>query len=225
MQKRLMDYSAFDIIGPRMIGPSSSHTAGAARLAQVAGKIAGPDVAEVEFVLYGSFAQTGRGHGTDRALLAGVLGLGPDDERLRDSFALARERGLAFRFTNSQEEASHPNTVRIKARSRAGRRSEILGCSIGGGSILITQINGTEVEFTGEYPTVIIRYTDKPGMVAALSGILAGEGVNIAFMRVFRNSRGLGATMILETDQPISTELAGRLKKADSEIREVLVVD
>lgn len=161
MQKRLMDYSAFDIIGPRMIGPSSSHTAGAARLAQVAGKIAGPDVAEVEFVLYGSFAQTGRGHGTDRALLAGILGLDPDDERLRDSFALARERGLAFRFTNSQEEAGHPNTVRIKARSRAGRRSEILGCSIGGGSILITQINGTEVEFTGEYPTVIIRYTDQ----------------------------------------------------------------
>ena len=145
--------SAFDIIGPRMMGPSSSHTAGAARLAKIAGRIGGPEVRSVVFTLYGSFAQTYKGHGTDKALVAGILGMEPDDERLPDSFAIARRAGLEIRWILSEETKPHPDTVRIETSNRGGRKSSsVVGESIGGGNLVITNINGVEVEIYRRMP-------------------------------------------------------------------------
>lgn len=221
---QLADLSVFDVIGPRMIGPSSSHTAGAARLAQVAGKIAGPHITDVVFTLYGSFSHTSRGHGSDRALVAGILGMGPDDERLRSSFSIAKERGLRFSFEVSDEETPNANTVRIQTLNRAGRRCCVTGVSVGGGAILITEINGVAVELAGEYPTVILEYVDKPGIIAAVSTALAKARINIAFMRVFRHGKGRKAFMVVETDQKLPAALRESLRAVDKDIAQVLLI-
>ena len=218
------DMSVFDIIGPRMIGPSSSHTAGAARLAQVAGKIAGPDITDVVFTLYGSFSHTSQGHGSDRALVAGILGMGPDDERLRSSFSIARQQGLRFSFEISDEETPNANTVRICTKNRAGRSCSVTGVSVGGVAILITEINGVAVELAGEYPTVILEYVDKPGIIAAVSTALAQEHINIAFMRVFRHGKGRKAFMVIETDQLLPPGLTDHIKSVDTDIAQVLLI-
>jgi L-serine dehydratase len=157
----MADYGVFDIVGPRMIGPSSSHTAGAAKLSHMAWKIAGGDVKKATLTLYGSFADTGRGHGTDKALIAGVLGLLPDDERISDAYRLAAEMGVEAEVVFSDEEVDRPNTVRIRIESGNGSVTEIVGVSVGGGNILITEIDGLSVEFTGEYPTMIVRQIDR----------------------------------------------------------------
>lgn len=200
----MKNFSAFDIIGPRMIGPSSSHTAGAARLAKVARRIAGKDIREAVFVLYGSFMRTYKGHGTDKALVAGILGMNPDDERLRDSFALAEQRGLKYRFEKDETKAAHPNTVKVVATSGSGEQSVIVGASTGGGNILITEINGIEVQLTGEYPTLIVSHRDKPGVIADVTRMLGDRSINIAFMRVFRRNRGEEAYMVIETDERVN---------------------
>ncbi|MGN0799126.1 MAG: L-serine ammonia-lyase, iron-sulfur-dependent subunit beta [Christensenellales bacterium] len=199
----MQNYSLFDIIGPRMVGPSSSHTAGAAKLGYMARKIARGDVKEAELTLYGSFATTGRGHGTDKALVAGVLGLAPDDARLRFSLLLAQEAGVAVTINFSEEEPDHPNTARIRLTGTDGRVTEVVGASIGGGNIRITEINGMAVEFSGEYPTLIVRHTDVPGVINDVTSILARERINVAFMRVFRQARRADACMVIETDTPV----------------------
>ena len=199
----MADFSVFDIIGPRMVGPSSSHTAGAARLAYMAWKVAGRDVKKAELTLYGSFAKTGRGHGTDKALAAGILGMAPDDERLRFSLLLAQEADVEITIRYSDEEAEHPNTARIRCTSSNGLVTEVAGASGGGGNILITEINGMQVEFSGEYPTLIIRHEDVPGVINSVSMILAKENINIAFMRVFRHGNRTDAYMVIETDTPV----------------------
>lgn len=202
----MQTFKAFDIIGPRMIGPSSSHTAGAARLAHIAWHIAGEDVKRAELTLYGSFAETGRGHGTDKALLAGVLGLEPDDERLRYSMLLAQEAGVDYEIRYSGEAPGHydyANMARIHIESHDGRVTDVLGASIGGGNILITEINDLEVAFTGEYPTLIVRHNDVPGTISSVTAALAQAGINVAGMKVFRHSRGQDAYMIIETDSPV----------------------
>jgi len=206
------EFSVFDIIGPRMTGPSSSHTAGAVRLAHVARHIAGMDVAEAAFTLYGSFAETGRGHGTDKALIAGVLGMEPDDERIKHAYRIAREMQVPVSVEFSEESAAHPNTARIVITDSAGRRTEIVGQSVGGGSILVTEINGLDVEFTGEYPTLIIQHTDQPGVIAEVSHVLAQLNINIAFMRVFRHGKGEDAYMTIETDQPVTLEMQSMIR-------------
>lgn len=206
------EFSVFDIIGPRMTGPSSSHTAGAVRLAHVARHIAGMDVAEAAFTLYGSFAETGRGHGTDKALIAGVLGMEPDDERIKDAYRIAREMQVPVSVEFSDESAAHPNTARIVITDSAGRRTEIVGESVGGGNILVTEINGLDVEFTGEYPTLIIQHTDQPGVIAEVSHVLAQLNINIAFMRVFRHGKGEDAYMTIETDQPVTLEMQSMIR-------------
>lgn len=199
----MSNYSAFDIIGPRMIGPSSSHTAGAARLGYMAWKIAGGNVKRAELTLYGSFAKTGRGHGTDKALAAGVLGMEPDDERLRYSMLLMQEAGVELVIQYSDEDVDEPNTAHIRITDSKGEVTDVVGSSIGGGSIVITEINGLKVEFSGEYPTLIIRQRDVPGVINGVTSILAREQINVAFMRVFRHQKSNEAYMIIETDTQV----------------------
>lgn len=200
-------YSVFDIIGPRMTGPSSSHTAGAVRLANTVRRIIGKPVSKVNFTLYGSFAETGRGHGTDKALIAGILGLSADDAGIRNAYALANDADLIVNFEYSEAPVEHPNTVRIHAFDVDGIETEAVGQSIGGGKILITEINGLDVEVTGDYPTIIIRHKDVPGVIAEVSHVLAQLNINIAFMRVFRHDRGEDAYMCIETDTPVTKEM------------------
>ncbi len=222
---QIKNYSAFDIIGPRMVGPSSSHTAGAARLGKVARKIGGKGIQEVMFILYGSFAQTYRGHGTDRALVAGVLGMDPDDERLSKSMEIALKEGLTYRFILSEDEVSHPNTVKIITTNGEGQQSEIVGASIGGGNILVTEINGLAIEFTGEYPTIIIRHMDKPGVVANVTHIMDEFKINIAFMKVFRQRKGEDAFMIIEIDNDVPKEVLEGIRNLADEILHVYLVE
>ncbi len=217
--------SAFDVLGPTMVGPSSSHTAGAARLAAVAARIAGPDIREVTFTLFGSFAQTYRGHGTDRALLAGILGMAPDDERLAFAYSLAEQSGLRFSFIPSEQAVDHPNTVSIDALDILGRSTRITGISIGGGAVEITSINGVEVSITGEYPTLVVEHLDKPGMVALIGRALSEASVNIAFMRVFRREKGEKAYTIVETDQSVPQAVLERLRDVHSDIERVYWIE
>lgn len=220
----MADFSVFDIIGPRMVGPSSSHTAGAARLAYMAWKVAGRDVKKAELTLYGSFAKTGRGHGTDKALAAGILGMAPDDERLRFSLLLAQEADVDITIRFSDEETEHPNTARIRCTSSNGCVTEVAGASVGGGSILITEINGMQVEFSGDYPTLIIRHEDVPGVINSVSLILAKEHINIAFMRVFRHGNRTDAYMVIETDTPVDERTRQLIGDWCPNVREVRCV-
>lgn len=197
------EFSVFDIIGPRMTGPSSSHTAGAVRIANMARHIAGDDVVSAEFTLYASFAETGRGHGTDKALIGGILGMEPDDPTIKFAYSIARERGVDVSVIFSDEPVPAPNTAKIVATSSTGNITSVIGVSIGGGNIMITEINGLGVELTGDYPTLIAQYPDVPGVIAEVSHILAQLKINIAFMRVFRHGKGEDAYMTVETDQPI----------------------
>ncbi|MCC5911562.1 MAG: L-serine ammonia-lyase, iron-sulfur-dependent subunit beta [Clostridiaceae bacterium] len=202
----MKDFSMFDIVGPNMIGPSSSHTAGACRIGKVAYKISGGDIKKVTFLLHGSFGKTYKGHGTDKAILGGILGFDPDDEKIKFSFDLAKKQGLDFEFIEEDLGDVHPNTAKVLIEKFDGSKIEILGSSIGGGSIVVTEINGLELEFTGEYVTLIIAHTDRPGVIAKVSAILAEYAINIAFMRVYRHNRGQNAFMIIETDDMISDE-------------------
>ncbi|MEW8954987.1 L-serine ammonia-lyase, iron-sulfur-dependent subunit beta [Clostridium sp.] len=204
-------YGVFDIIGPIMIGPSSSHTAGAARLSKIAGIIAGENIKKVTFLLHGSFAKTYKGHGTDRALVAGILGMDPWDEGLRDSLVIAKNEGIEIIFKEEDLGEVHPNTVKFVIEKEDGNQSEIMGSSIGGGNIIITEVDGQKVEFTGEYPTLIIDHMDAPGVVSKVTAILYDNDINIAFMKVFRSSRGRGAAMIFETDHKISKDIKDKI--------------
>ncbi len=218
------DFSVFDIIGPRMTGPSSSHTAGAVRLANTARKIAEDDVAEARFTLYGSFAETGKGHGTDKALIAGALGMEPDDARIKDAYRIAREQDVFVSVEYSDEPTDHPNTARIIITGSGGQNTEVIGESVGGGNILITSINGLAVEFSGEYPTLVIQHNDKPGVIAEVSHVLAQLGVNIAFMRVFRHGKGEDAYMTIETDQPVTNDMLKMILKLCNGINKLFAV-
>ncbi len=200
-------HGVFDIVGPVMIGPSSSHTAGAARLGLMARKILGEPAVRADINLHGSFAQTYRGHGTDKALIAGILGFTPDDERIRDALTMAKKQGLDYHFQNVQLEQAHPNTAVIHLIGVTGRTARVRGSSVGGGNIRITNIDGYEVELTGMYPALITIHHDRPGVITKVTQVLARYEVNIAFMRVSRHSRGEMAMMILELDEPLSDEV------------------
>jgi len=219
----MKNYSVFDILGPIMIGPSSSHTAGAARLGKVASIIAGKNIKSVRFVLHGSFAKTYKGHGTDRALIAGILGMDPWDDRLKDSMSIAKEQGLSIEFDFEDLGDVHPNTVKFIITKKSGRIVEIIGSSVGGGNILIFEVDGESVEFTGKYPTIIISHKDIPGMISKVSTILYDKGINIALMKVYRNSRGLKAAMVFETDTIVPTDVLDKIKHMSNiyNIREI----
>lgn len=196
--------SLLDIIGPVMVGPSSSHTAGACRIGLFArGLLDGqPETAKVE--LHGSFARTGTGHGTDRAIAGGLLGFYPDDERLRDSLELAEKAGMAITFTNAKLRGEHhPNTTRITVK-RGAQQVVVTGSSLGAGRIMITDVDGFAVEVTGALPALICVAQDVPGIVATVTSALARSGENIASMRVSRRQKGGDAIHIYELDSPAS---------------------
>lgn len=216
--------SVFDVLGPNMIGPSSSHTAGAAVIAHLAQKMIAPPLKRVEFTLYGSFAKTYRGHGTDRALLGGIMGFSTYDTRIRDSFSIAQEQGIEYLFTpNETEPDIHPNTVDIRMENAAGQVMVIRGESLGGGKAHITRINGVEVDFSGEYSTVIVTQRDVPGVVAHITKVLSDRQVNIAFMRLFRESKGNTAYTIVESDGKLPQEIIAEME-TNPNIRDVAII-
>lgn len=209
----MREYSCFDILGPIMIGPSSSHTAGAARLGKIAAIIAGENnFKKVEFYLHGSFAKTYKGHGTDKALVAGVLGLNPWNDGIKNSFELAKKKNIQIKFIKTDLGDEHPNTVKIIFYKENGNNIEVMGSSVGGGNIKIIEIDGQRVEFTGNYPTLIIKHKDVPGMISKVSTVIYEAGVNIAFLKVYRKNRGYKASMIFETDSIITEEAAKKIK-------------
>ena len=214
----------FDIIGPIMVGPSSSHTAGAARLAKVAREIAGGDVKEVEFLLHGSFGKTYKGHGTDRALVAGIMGMKPCDDRLRDALDLAKEEGIKISFREEDLGDVHPNTVKFNIKNSEDRVNVIVGSSIGGGNIEIIEINECKVKFTGAYDTIITLHKDIPGTVAKVSSILYENRINIAFMNLERKQKGKNATMTFELDSKVNSDIIEVLKKIEG-IEEVIIIN
>lgn len=216
--------SVFDVLGPNMIGPSSSHTAGAVVIANLAQKMIQGPLKEVEFILYGSFAKTFRGHGTDRALLGGIMGFRTDDIRIRDSFRIASERGLKYLFTvNGTETDIYPNTVDIIMTGTEGQTMTVRGQSLGGGKVRIVRINQVEVEFTGQYSAVIVIQKDKPGVVAHITKCLSDYGVNIAFMRLFREVKGDTAYTIVESDERLPTNIVDDLR-SNRYIQNVMVI-
>lgn len=214
----------FDILGPIMVGPSSSHTAGAARLGKVARAVAGEKIVDVKFLLHGSFAKTYKGHGTDKALLAGILGMQPDDERLRASILIAKKEGLNFKFIERDLGDYHPNTVKFIMTGESGKVCEVLGSSIGGGSIEIVEVNGKGASFTGAYPTLITCHDDKFGTVNKVTSILCENEVNIAFMNVSRTQKGMDATMTLEIDSKIDESVIKKIEEIDG-INKVILIN
>jgi L-serine dehydratase len=203
----------FDIIGPVMIGPSSSHTAGAVRIGKIARALLGEEPIKALIKLHGSFAKTYKGHGTDKALIGGIMGINVDDIRIRDSLKLAKKAGLEFSFEPADLGQVHPNTVYIEIQGATGKKSNVIGCSIGGGNIKIIQVNGIDVEFTGQYHTLVICHKDILGAIATVTNVLAAVNINIAFMRDYRTLKGGLAIMVLETDQPIDDEVSVILKR------------
>ncbi len=198
----------FDVIGPIMVGPSSSHTAGAVRLGQIGRAILGAQPERVTIELHGSFALTGRGHGTDRAVVAGLLGFRTDDERIRDGLELAHAAGMAVDFKAADfGPTAHPNALRITMR--AGETAcSLSGASVGGGMVLITAIDDYEVNFSATYHTLLIVAEDRPGTINAVTSWLAAHRINVAFLRVGRRERGGEAIMIIETDEPVPDAVA-----------------
>lgn len=190
----------FDLIGPVMIGPSSSHTAGAARIGLTARMLLGEELVRADIGLHGSFAKTYRGHGTDRALVGGLMGMHVDDERLRDSLTIAREAGLIVHFQQINIRGAHPNTVRMTVTGASGRMLVIEAASVGGGNIEVHKIDGLGVNFTGKENTLIIRHTDVTGAIASITGTLARKNVNIANMQGYRRQQGGDAMIVMELD-------------------------
>lgn len=214
-----MEISVFDVTGPVMIGPSSSHTAGAARLARIARLIADGPFTHVSFGLHGSFAHTYKGHGTDRALVAGALGLYEDDERLASSFALAEEAGLTYDFHEVVLDGMHENSVQMIFSMEDGGECEVTGSSIGGGQIVICRINGFETEFTATSCTLVISQYDRRGIVSEVSHVLSENGINIAVMKLSRQAKGEMAFCIIETDSIIPEMVAASIRKIHDVVR------
>ena len=193
----------FDMMGPVMIGPSSSHTAGAARIGNMGRTLLGEEVVRADIGLHGSFAETGFGHGTDRALLAGLLGMKPDDLRIPNAYEEANRAGMAYSFRTVELRDAHPNTALLELTGKSGKKLTLQASSIGGGAIVVNKIDGIDVNFTGDFNTLIVRNQDESGSVAAITSILSQVHINVANMSVNRHRRGGDALMVIETDQHI----------------------
>ena len=193
----------FDMMGPVMVGPSSSHTAGAARIGNMGRTLLGEEVARADIGLHGSFAETGFGHGTDRALLAGLLGMKPDDLRIPNAYEEANRAGMAYSFRTVELRDAHPNTALLELTGKSGKKLTLQASSIGGGAIVLNKIDGIDVNFTGDFNTLIVRNQDESGSVAAITSILSQVHINVANMSVNRHRRGGDALMVIETDQHI----------------------
>lgn len=214
----MKNYSAFEILGPVMIGPSSSHTAGAGRLGRAARSIAKNDFESVTFYLHGSFAKTYRGHGTDRALVAGILGMETSDERIKESFKIAEEKGIDIKFVETDLGDVHPNTVKIVLNRSNGTSVSVTGSSVGGGNITIIDIDGDPLELNGQYPVIIVKHKDRRGMISKISFAVALGNINIATLKVGRESKGEIATTVIEIDNVIPAGIVKEIEKIDGVI-------
>ncbi len=221
----MVQMGIFDIIGPVMIGPSSSHTAGAARIGKIARKILDDELASAEITLFGSFAKTGRGHGTDKALVAGLMGYSPDSGTIRDALAIAEQNHIDITFRMSAVDMGHPNVAEIHAVGKSGKEVTVVGRSLGGGRVMITSVGGFPVEITGEEYTLLTHHNDVPGIVADVGRILAEENVNISNMRVFRKGKGTDAVMIIHSDQKIPEAVVQKIKEINKNINSVMTLD
>lgn len=207
-----MNTSIFQVAGPLMIGPSSSHTAGAAKIGKAARQIVGADFDEVRFGLFGSFDKTGQGHGTDRALLAGVMGLNEYDEEIPNSFEIAAKAGIKFEFHSVDLDNAHENTAIITFFKNGEKKIEIQGASTGGGNIRIEKIDGYDIGVTGMLPTIFVRQDDKKGVISHVATILAENDINVATMRVSRSGKSEEAICVIEIDDAIDDALVEKLK-------------
>ena len=196
----------YDIIGPVMVGPSSSHTAGAVKIGYVSRKLMAQPIVKAQILLYGSFLATGKGHGTQIAIVAGLLGMKTDDCRIPDSFRLAKETGMEISFGEAELKEAHPNSAQLILTGADGRQLEIVGESIGGSRINIASIDGLSANFSGDYPTLIVHNLDQPGHVAEVTSMLSHKSVNIATMQLYRAGRGGHAVMVIECDQEVPKE-------------------
>ena len=205
----------FEILGPVMVGPSSSHTAGAVRIGYVCRKLMGEKIITADIELYGSFLLTGKGHGTPQAIVAGLLGMTPDDARIPDSFEIAKAQGLKFTIGEAKLKEAHPNSVLLKLTGESGKELEVIGESLGGSIINIAQIDGLPANISGDYPTLIASNMDVPGMVAKVSKVLFEAKINIAQMHLYRASRGKNSVLIAECDQEIENKTLNDIRDLD----------
>ncbi len=203
----------FDILGPVMVGPSSSHTAGAVRIGRMARTLLGSQPVKARIGLHGSFAETGQGHGTDRALVAGLLGMRPDDLNIPRSFEIAAEKGLEFTFETIQLRDAHPNTAVLMVEDAQGKKLKVQAVSTGGGRIRVDKINGVDVNFTGAYNTLVIRHQDVAGELNRITNELVAGNVNIANMSLFRNRRGGDVLTVIEMDEKLMPEIRDRIRQ------------
>ncbi len=211
--------NVFDILGPIMVGPSSSHTAGAVRIGLMVRSLLGEVPKGAKLQLHGSFASTGQGHGTHQALIGGLLGFQPDDARVPDSFALAEQAGLEFDFSEINLRDAHPNSVLITAISPSGREIEVGACSPGGGRIRVFQLDGLDTSFTGELPTLVVHNSDQPGCVSRVTEVISRRGLNVATLQLSRGNRGGVAVMVIECDQILYASLAAEVEALEGILR------
>ena len=214
----------FDILGPVMVGPSSSHTAGAVRIGFLARKLLEEEPKTAHIILHGSFATTGSGHGTDKALIAGLLGMKPDDIRIPNSFEIAQKKGIVFSFETKTVKDAHPNTAILSLIGKTGKKVEMQASSIGGGRIMLNKLDGIDVNFSAERPTLVVHNIDMPGHVAKVASMLYELKVNIATMQLYRSKRGGDAVMVMELDQAISLDVVSWVEKQQG-ITKVTYID
>lgn len=205
----------FEILGPVMVGPSSSHTAGAVRIGYVCRKLMGEKIVTADIGLYGSFLLTGKGHGTPQAIVAGLLGMTPDDARIPNSFEIAKAQGLKFTIGEAKLKEAHPNSVLLKLTGESGKELEVIGESLSGSIINIAQVDGLPANISGDYPTLIASNMDVPGMVAKVSKVLFNAKINIAQMHLYRASRGKNSVLIAECDQEIENKTLNDIRDLD----------
>ena len=214
----------FDVLGPIMIGPSSSHTAGAARLGKIARTIVNKPIKDVTFLLHGSFKETYKGHGTDRALVAGILGMMPDDERLRDALLIAEKEGLEVHFLPADLGQVHPNTVKMEMILEDGSKSTVMGASIGGGNIKLTEMDGLALDFNGSRSAVVLEIKDIPGAIAFITGILGHNNKNISMISTNKPAKSEYTFLTIETEDELESSLIDQLRKFEV-VAKVVVLD
>ncbi|MEF9983003.1 MAG: L-serine ammonia-lyase, iron-sulfur-dependent subunit beta [Oscillospiraceae bacterium] len=214
--------NVFHIIGPVMIGPSSSHTGGAVRIGRMARALINGNPVKADILLHGSFAQTYKGHGTDKALVAGILGMYPDDTRIRTSLQHAKEAGLEINITTGEIPDAHPNTAIITLTDDLGVTVVVQGSSIGGGNIVITKINSLNVSITGQHASVIVLHNDATGTIAAVTAVLADKKINVSNFIVNREKKGGRAVMTFEIDGDLDSDVTADLKKTLSNLENVI---
>ena len=205
----------FDIIGPVLVGPSSSHTAGAAKIGNICNKLMAEPIEKAEIYLHGSFAQTGKGHGTDKAIVGGLLGMSCDDINLPNSFAIAKEKGFSFTIKEADLGDVHPNSVKIVMYGKKGHSLEVVASSIGGGRIQVCRLDGVNANFSGESATLIVHNVDQPGYITEVTSLLGKQSINIATMQLYRKKRGGEAVMVIECDEKVPQETIDELEKLE----------